>query len=112
MHQGIASSNTQSTRISCFSMGPVRSMDRLGSCWCPTADNPGAMPYVTDPNTGYQVWQDDSNSSAPQLGQTQHSGDGGGVPVQTPQQRANAALAARLDPSNPNYVGPGYAAFT
>lgn len=29
--------------------------------------------------------------------------------AQLPQQRANAALLARLDPSNPNYVGPGYA---
>lgn len=30
----------------------------------------------------------------------------------SPQQQANEALRARLDPSHPNYIGPGYSAFT
>lgn len=33
-------------------------------------------------------------------------------PTKTGQQAANEALRARLDPSHPNYLGPGYSAFT
>ncbi len=44
------------------------------------------------------------------LGQTQHSGTGTGVPVAqvSPQERANQAMLARLDPNSPNYLGPGW----
>lgn len=47
---------------------------------------------------------------AQELGQTQHSGPGGGVPVPqvSPLERANQALLARLDPNSPNYIGPGW----
>lgn len=34
------------------------------------------------------------------------------APAQSAQQAANAALRARLDPSHPDYLGPGYSAFT
>jgi hypothetical protein len=51
---------------------------------------------------------------AQELGQTQHSGAGAGVPVPqaSAQERSNQALLAKLDPSHPQYVGPGYVGYT
>jgi hypothetical protein len=62
------------------------------------------MPYVIDPSTGYQVWEDDPKPAAPtvaqSLGQTSHAGPGPGTPIAQPrtvtEPRAGTPEAAAL----------------
>ena len=87
------------------------------------------MSWQLDPNSGTMQWVNDGvgdpseagrtaatngagraaggTGAQPTMGQTQHSGPGSGQAVD-PMQRSNQALLARLDPSSPTYIGPGY----
>lgn len=63
------------------------------------------MPYVTDPNTGYQVWQEDAaTGGAIPIGQTRQ-GPTGAVPVSAEEQRARDFEAKTADAQR---RGPGW----
>lgn len=56
------------------------------------------MPYVTDPQTGYQIWQDDPKPAGQQIGQMNSSGQA------LTQQKDNNGNAVPLDPNSPEFM--------
>lgn len=72
------------------------------------------MPWVIDPQTGYQVWEEPAApaSATPQLGTASHAAPGAAqavTPVSQQQKNNDALIRSVSDPNSPNYRGPGYA---